>query len=105
MIDPVVSPPGASALYFPQNEYFETVYVGQPAGTPVLQVHALLDAESERPHFYLCPPALRRPAYSSWFHLDVGTGVLSLNKSLEEGDFAALCESGMLTRRVLSPPR
>uniref|UniRef100_A0A8D3D8C3 Proto-oncogene tyrosine-protein kinase receptor Ret n=1 Tax=Scophthalmus maximus TaxID=52904 RepID=A0A8D3D8C3_SCOMX len=76
-----------SGLYFPQNEYIETVYVGQPAGTPILQVHAMLDSDSERPHFYLCWSSLRRPAYSSWFHLDVNTGILSLNKTLEESDF------------------
>lgn len=86
-------PAGASGLYFPQNEYTETVYVGQPAGTPILQVHAMLDGESERPHFYLCLSSLRRPYYSSWFQLDIYTGVLSLNKTLEESDFALLCES------------
>uniref|UniRef100_A0A3Q3W938 Proto-oncogene tyrosine-protein kinase receptor Ret n=1 Tax=Mola mola TaxID=94237 RepID=A0A3Q3W938_MOLML len=84
---------GISGLYFPQNEYIETVYVGQPAGTPVLQVHALLDSDSERPHFYLCMlSSLRRPAYISWFNLDISTGVLSLNKTLEESDFAPPCE-------------
>lgn len=86
-------PAGITGLYFCQNEYIETVYVGQPAGTPVLQVHAMLDNASERPHFYLCwMSALRRPAYISWFNLDINTGVLSLNKTLEESDFALLCE-------------
>ncbi|XP_073338370.1 proto-oncogene tyrosine-protein kinase receptor Ret [Pagrus major] len=80
---------GATGLYFPQNEYIETVYVGQPAGTPILQVHAMLDSDSERPHFYLCWTSnLRRPSYSSWFNLDIHTGILSLNKTLEESDFA-----------------
>lgn len=80
-------------MYFSQNEYIETVYIGQPAGTPVLQVHALRDNDSERPHFYLCwMNSLRRPAYISWFSLDVNTGVLYLNKTLEESDFASLCE-------------
>uniref|UniRef100_A0A3Q1F3V9 Proto-oncogene tyrosine-protein kinase receptor Ret n=1 Tax=Acanthochromis polyacanthus TaxID=80966 RepID=A0A3Q1F3V9_9TELE len=82
---------GASGLYFPQNEYIETMYVGQPAGTPVLQVHAMLDSDSERPHFYLCwMSPLKRQAYSSWFNLDISTGVLSLSKTLEESDFALL---------------
>lgn len=85
---------GVTGLYFSQNEYIETVYVGQPAGTPVLQVHAMRDSDAERPHFYLCwMNSLRRPAHNSWFSLDVGTGVLSLNKTLEESDFASLCES------------
>lgn len=84
---------GATGLYFPQNEYTETVYVGQPAGTPILQLHAMLDDASERPHFYLCwGSSFRRPVYSSWFHLDINTGILSLNKTLEESDFALLSE-------------
>ncbi|KAF1375990.1 hypothetical protein PFLUV_G00225920 [Perca fluviatilis] len=82
---------GATGLYFPQNEYIETVYVGQQAGTPILQVHAMLDSDSERPHFYLCwKSSIRRPAYSSWFNMDVNTGILYLNKTLEESDFALL---------------
>lgn len=84
---------GVTGLYFSQNEYIETVYVGQPAGTPVLQVHAMRDGDTERPHFYLCwMNSLRRPAHVSWFRLDISTGVLSLNKTLEESDFASLCE-------------
>lgn len=67
--------------------------MGQPAGTPVLQLHALLDRESERPHFYLCTlSSLRRLAHMSWFNMDVSTGVLSLSKTLEESDFASPCE-------------
>nr|XP_057908550.1 proto-oncogene tyrosine-protein kinase receptor Ret isoform X2 [Doryrhamphus excisus] len=81
--------PGAEGLYFPQNEYKETIYIGQPAGSKVLQVHAMLDGELEQPHFYLCWfSAVKRPAYSSWFNMDINTGVLSLNKTLEENDFA-----------------
>lgn len=84
---------GVRGLYFSQSEYIETVYVGQPAGTPVLQVHALRDNVTELPHFYLCwVKFLRRPAYISWFILDVNTGVLYLNKTLEESDFASVCE-------------
>lgn len=81
---------GVTGLYFSQNEYIETVYVGQPAGTPVLQVHAMRDGDTERPHFYLC--SRRGSAHVSWFRLDISTGVLSLNKTLEESDFASLCE-------------
>uniref|UniRef100_H2V9H6 Proto-oncogene tyrosine-protein kinase receptor Ret n=1 Tax=Takifugu rubripes TaxID=31033 RepID=H2V9H6_TAKRU len=84
---------GVTGLYFSQNEYIETVYVGQPAGTPVLQVHAMRDGDTERPHFYLCSMnSRRRPAHVSWFRLDISTGVLSLNKTLEESDFASFCE-------------
>lgn len=84
---------GARGLYFSQNEYIETVYIGQPAGTPVLQVHALRDSDAERAHFYLCwMHSLRRPAHVSWFSMDVNTGVLYLNKTLEESDFTSVCE-------------
>lgn len=84
---------GAAALYFPQKEYIETVYVGQLAGTPVLQVHAMLDSATERPHFFLCWN--RRPYYASWFHMDVSTGVLYLNKTLEQADFSSQCECSL----------
>uniref|UniRef100_A0A3B4YUN9 Proto-oncogene tyrosine-protein kinase receptor Ret n=1 Tax=Stegastes partitus TaxID=144197 RepID=A0A3B4YUN9_9TELE len=84
-----------------QNEYIETMYVGQPAGTPVLQVHAMLDSDSERPHFYLCSTSpLRRQAYSSWFNLDMSTGVLSLNKTLEESDFALLHQKSWSVKKL-----
>uniref|UniRef100_A0A3B4A2A8 Proto-oncogene tyrosine-protein kinase receptor Ret n=1 Tax=Periophthalmus magnuspinnatus TaxID=409849 RepID=A0A3B4A2A8_9GOBI len=82
-------PLGALGLYFPQTEYTETVYVGQSAGTPILQLYSLLDSDTERPHFYLCWTGAPR-VYSSWFSMDVHTGVLSLNKTLEESDFALL---------------
>ncbi|KAA8577660.1 hypothetical protein FQN60_003414, partial [Etheostoma spectabile] len=92
---------GATGLYFPQNEYIETVYVGQQAGTPVLQVHAMLDSDSERPHFYLCwTSSIRRPAYSSWFNMDVNTGILSLNKTLEESDFALLYQHSWSVKKL-----
>ncbi|XP_034040440.1 proto-oncogene tyrosine-protein kinase receptor Ret [Thalassophryne amazonica] len=92
---------GVSALYFPQNEYVEMVYVGQPAGTPVLQVHAMLDSESERPHFYLCwSSSLRRPPYSQWFLMDAKTGVLSLIKTLEESDFASLYQNSWSVKKL-----
>lgn len=81
---------GATALYFPQNKYIETIYVGQTAGTPILQIHAMLDNDSEQPHYYLCP--YRGLSFNSWFSLDVNTGILSLNKTLEESDFALLSE-------------
>uniref|UniRef100_A0A8C7CSR2 Proto-oncogene tyrosine-protein kinase receptor Ret n=1 Tax=Oncorhynchus kisutch TaxID=8019 RepID=A0A8C7CSR2_ONCKI len=76
---------GSVGLYFPQNQYKETVYVGQSAGTPVLQVHAMVESDSQRPHFYLC--YLRPPTYAPWFLLDETTGILSMNKTLEWSDF------------------
>lgn len=82
---------GVRGLYFSQYDYTETVYIGQPAGTPVLQVYAQRDSDAERPHFYLCRMnSLSRVAHISWFSIDVNTGVLYLNKTLEESDFASL---------------
>lgn len=66
------------------------MYVGQSAGTPVLQVHAMVESDSQRPHFYLC--YLRPPTYAPWFHLDETTGILSMNKTLEWSDFDSACE-------------
>uniref|UniRef100_A0A3Q3IZM7 Proto-oncogene tyrosine-protein kinase receptor Ret n=1 Tax=Monopterus albus TaxID=43700 RepID=A0A3Q3IZM7_MONAL len=95
---------GATGLYFPQNEYTETVYVGQPANTPILQVHAMLDSNSERPHFYLCVlNAFRRPPYSSWFHMDINTGILSLNKNLEESDFHSWSVNKLVLHAMVLP--
>uniref|UniRef100_A0A665TRJ8 Proto-oncogene tyrosine-protein kinase receptor Ret n=1 Tax=Echeneis naucrates TaxID=173247 RepID=A0A665TRJ8_ECHNA len=96
---------GVSGLYFPQNDYVETVYVGQPAGTPILQLHAMLDQDSERPHFYLCWNFMRRPNHISWFHLDVSTGVLSLNKTLEESDFALSSDTSKTSNCISRAPR
>ncbi|XP_074532014.1 proto-oncogene tyrosine-protein kinase receptor Ret [Halichoeres trimaculatus] len=102
MVVVLLLPEGAAGLYFPQNEYIETVYVGQPAGAPLLQIHAMSDSQSEQPHFYLCwTSPLRRPAYSSWFNLDVSTGVLSLNKTLEESDFALLSQKPWSVKKLL----
>ncbi|MEQ2220872.1 hypothetical protein ILYODFUR_010003 [Ilyodon furcidens] len=89
---------GVVGLYFPQKEYTETVYVGQPAGTPILQVHAMLDSRSERPHFYLCGG--RRPVFTLWFQMDVQTGELSLSKMLDETDFASLYQNSWPAKRL-----
>ncbi|XP_041866398.1 proto-oncogene tyrosine-protein kinase receptor Ret isoform X2 [Melanotaenia boesemani] len=88
---------GATGFYFPQKKYTETVYIGQPAGTPILQVHAMLDSPTERPHFYLCG---RRQLYSSWFHMDINTGVLLLNKTLEETEFASLYQNSWSVKKL-----
>lgn len=96
---------GATCLYFPQKEYTETVYVGQQAGTPLLQVHAMLDSASEKPHFYLCSArAGKPPPYSSWFYMDINTGTLFLNRTLEESDFAQLSELDTSLLMVMYSP-
>ncbi|XP_062319953.1 proto-oncogene tyrosine-protein kinase receptor Ret isoform X2 [Osmerus eperlanus] len=78
----------SAGLYFPQKPYAETIYVGQAAGTPVLQVHSMPESDSERPHYHLCwTNPMKAPYYSTWFHMDETTGVLSMNKTLEWNDF------------------
>ncbi|KAI1894719.1 hypothetical protein AGOR_G00118640 [Albula goreensis] len=89
---------GSWGLYFPQTEYFESVYVGQEVGTSVLQLHGMLEKPAERPHFYLCRT---NPSYAGWFHLDERSGILSLNKTLEGKDFA-LTYRGAGTMRKLN---
>ncbi|XP_005735104.1 proto-oncogene tyrosine-protein kinase receptor Ret [Pundamilia nyererei] len=92
---------GATCLYFPQKEYIETVYVGQQAGTPILQVHAMRDDKTEKPHFYLCPTKTATPPhYSSWFYMNINTGTLFLNKTLEESDFAQLYQRSWSVRKL-----
>uniref|UniRef100_A0A1A8IE89 Proto-oncogene tyrosine-protein kinase receptor Ret n=1 Tax=Nothobranchius kuhntae TaxID=321403 RepID=A0A1A8IE89_NOTKU len=88
---------GVAGLYFPQKEYMETVYVGQPAGTLVLQVHAMLDNDSEQPHFTLCG---RKQRYSSWFYMNGNTGELFLDKTLEDTDLASLDHNSWLEKKL-----
>lgn len=84
---------GSWGLYFPQSTYTESVYVGQAAGTPVLQVHAMQDRASEQPHFCLYWRKIQKPVpYVSWFHIDAVTGVLYMNKTLDWTDFESICE-------------
>lgn len=92
---------GVVSLYFPQTEYTETVYVGQTVGTPILQVHSMLDNATEKPHFYLCwAKSHIVPPYNSWFHMDLHRGVLSLNKTLEESDFAQLNQKSWSVKKL-----
>ncbi|KAK6328899.1 hypothetical protein J4Q44_G00008770 [Coregonus suidteri] len=93
-------------LYFPQNHYQETVYVGQSAGTPVLQVHAMVESDSQQPHFYLCwNNPTRPPTFAQWFHLDETTGILSMNKTLEWSDFDSAYMFWTLRLRIMAATR
>uniref|UniRef100_A0A3B1K5V3 Proto-oncogene tyrosine-protein kinase receptor Ret n=1 Tax=Astyanax mexicanus TaxID=7994 RepID=A0A3B1K5V3_ASTMX len=85
---------GSSGLYFPQNLYSETIYVGQPAGAPLLQVHSMRETSSERPYFSLCWRNVQKPPLiAAWFHIDPVSGVLYMNKTLEWTDFDSLSSS------------
>ncbi|MEE6488714.1 hypothetical protein FKM82_015333 [Ascaphus truei] len=80
----------ASGLYFPRKLYSENMFLDQPTGTPLLQLHAMRDTLGERPHFQLChsrmPLNVRRDL--QFFHVDERTGILYLNQSLERTDFS-----------------
>ncbi|KAK6481890.1 proto-oncogene tyrosine-protein kinase receptor Ret isoform X1 [Huso huso] len=81
------------ALYFPQMEYSESVFVEQPAG-PLLQIHALKEEENETARFSLFK------SYP-WFQIDESTGMLSLNRSLDRKDFALLTNGEPLKLKKL----
>ncbi|XP_052007438.1 proto-oncogene tyrosine-protein kinase receptor Ret isoform X2 [Xyrauchen texanus] len=90
-------------LYFPQSEYSDSIYVGQQQGSPVLQVHSMLETPVERPFYSLCwRNPLRAPLYASWFHMDEASGVLSMNKTLEWSDFGSIYTSSASSLKKLT---
>ncbi|KAI7805213.1 proto-oncogene tyrosine-protein kinase receptor Ret [Triplophysa rosa] len=94
---------GSLGLYFPQSEYSESIYVGQQQGTPVLQIHSMLETPAEKPYFSLCwRNPQRPPAYASWFHMDETSGVLLMNKTLEWSDFSSLYTSSAVSLKKLA---
>ncbi|MCJ8730504.1 hypothetical protein PDJAM_G00185210 [Pangasius djambal] len=101
---------GSWGLYFPQSTYSESIYVGQTAGTPVLQVHAMQERASEQPYFCLYWRKLQKPApYASWFYIDAVTGVIYMNKTLDWTDFESISSSWFahvkrLTLKVTAAP-
>ncbi|GAB0192344.1 proto-oncogene tyrosine-protein kinase receptor Ret [Grus japonensis] len=85
----------AFGLYFPRKEYSENVYIDQPAGTPLLRIHALRDSHGETAHFHLCQNLIISRARSHenhWFQIREKTGLLYLSKSLDREDFNMLSE-------------
>lgn len=85
----------AFGLYFPRKEYLENVYIDQPAGTPLLRIHALRDSHGEAAHFHLCQNLIVSRARShenNWFQIREKTGLLYLSKSLDREDFNVLCK-------------
>ncbi|TSK22694.1 Proto-oncogene tyrosine-protein kinase receptor Ret [Bagarius yarrelli] len=94
---------GSWGLYFTQSTYSESIYVGQAAGTPVLQVHAMKDKASEQPYFTLYWRKLQKPSvYASWFQIDAITGVIYMNKTLDWTDFESIPNSWAVTAKKLS---
>ncbi|XP_071985482.1 proto-oncogene tyrosine-protein kinase receptor Ret [Engystomops pustulosus] len=71
----------ASGLYLPKKEYFEHLLPEQPAGSILLQVHALRDHPGEVPYYSLCR-TYQKQKYIHYFHVDERTGILYLNETL-----------------------
>ncbi|XP_027627305.1 proto-oncogene tyrosine-protein kinase receptor Ret isoform X3 [Tupaia chinensis] len=81
-------------LYFSRDTYQEKLYVGQPAGTPLLYVRALQDAPGEVPSFrlgqYLYGSSRMRLHENSWIRVQEDTGLLYLNRSLDHSSWEKL---------------
>lgn len=87
-------PPAAPlALYFPRDAYREQLYLDQPAGTPLLYVHALRDTPEELPSFHLGQHLYNiyhKPLHrNDWIRVE-DTGLLYLNRSLDLGSWEQL---------------
>lgn len=87
----------ALGLYFPRKEYLENVYIDEPAGMPLLRIHALKDSPEEVAHFHLCQNLIisRGRHENNWFQIKEKTGLLYLSKSLDREDFNMLCKYEM----------
>ncbi|KAF6317803.1 ret proto-oncogene [Rhinolophus ferrumequinum] len=74
-------------LYFSRDAYWEKLYVDQPAGMPLLYVHALRDAPEEVPSFrlgqHLYGAYRTRLHENDWIRIQEDTGLLYLNWSLD----------------------
>lgn len=88
-------PAAPLGLYFTRDAYWEKLYVGQPAGMPLLYVHALRDIPEEVPSFRL-GPHLYGSAYrtrlheNDWILIQEDTGLLYLNRSLDPNSWEKL---------------
>ncbi|XP_036193182.1 proto-oncogene tyrosine-protein kinase receptor Ret isoform X6 [Myotis myotis] len=81
-------------LYFSRDAYWEKLYVDQPAGTPLLYVHALRDAPDEVPSFrlgqHLYGAYRKRLHENDWIRIQEDTGLLYLNWSLNHSSWEKL---------------
>ncbi|XP_060710118.1 proto-oncogene tyrosine-protein kinase receptor Ret-like, partial [Hemiscyllium ocellatum] len=85
--------PVVLGLYFPRKTYQTTVYIGQPADTPLLQVYALPEEGNRTAYFGFCNNLLNGFRHQ-WFRIDERSGVFYLNKTLEENDLQLLGNMG-----------
>ncbi|XP_074193425.1 proto-oncogene tyrosine-protein kinase receptor Ret isoform X2 [Rhinolophus sinicus] len=81
-------------LYFSRDAYWEKLYVDQPAGMPLLYVHALRDAPEEVPSFrlgqHLYGAYRTRLHENDWIRIQEDTGLLYLNWSLDHRSWEKL---------------
>lgn len=81
-------------LYFSRDAYRERLYVDQPAGTPLLYVHALRDSPEEVPSFrlgqHLYSAYRTRLHENDWIRIHEDTGLLYLNQSLDYSSWEQL---------------
>ncbi|XP_046510884.1 proto-oncogene tyrosine-protein kinase receptor Ret isoform X2 [Equus quagga] len=81
-------------LYFSRDAYWEKLYVDQPAGTPLLYVHALRDVPEEVPTFrlgqHLYGAYRTRLHENDWIRIQEDTGLLYLNQSLDHSSWEKL---------------
>lgn len=81
-------------LYFSRDAYWEKLYVDQPAGTPLLYVHALRDAPDEVPSFrlgqHLYGAYRKRLHENDWIRIQEDTGLLYLSWSLNHSSWEKL---------------
>nr|XP_035942904.1 proto-oncogene tyrosine-protein kinase receptor Ret isoform X1 [Halichoerus grypus] len=85
----------ALGLYFSRDAYWEKLYVDQPAGMPLLYVHALRDIPEEVPSFrlgqHLYGIAYRARLHENdWIRIEEDTGLLYLNRSLDRSAWEKL---------------
>ncbi|KAB0354010.1 hypothetical protein FD755_023297 [Muntiacus reevesi] len=91
---PLLPPAAPLGLYFSRDAYWEKLYVDQPAGTPLLYVHALQDVPEEMPSFRLGQHLYS--TYHTWLHendwirIQEDTGLLYLNQSLDHSSWEKL---------------
>ncbi|KAM9051694.1 proto-oncogene tyrosine-protein kinase receptor Ret isoform 3-T3 [Megaptera novaeangliae] len=81
-------------LYFSRDAYWEKLYVDQPAGMPLLYVHALQDVPEEVPSFrlgqHLYGAYRTRLHENDWVRIQEDTGLLYLNRSLDHSSWEKL---------------
>ena len=87
-------PAAPLGLYFSRDTYWEKLYVDQPAGMPLLYVHALRDTPEEVPSFrlgqHLYSAYGTRLHENNWIRIQEDTGLLYLNWSLDHSSWTKL---------------